>query len=629
MVKGKGSKLGDTLVEVTLAIGIFSMVAIAAVSVISASTSSTQNVLENTITREHIDSQAEALRFIQAAYAAEGERDPSNPTKYSALWEAISQRAIDLEDSSDDIKDIITNYNPTTCSELYDPSKTKSLIRQKAFLININAIGATGSITNIVNNVIVKPNESNMSPFVAASTFPRIVYQSTNSGNSLYDPGETSNIINGINSNIIAAEGLFIVAVKDSSGTTIISDGANNTSISAYIDFYIRSCWYSTGAKRPSTISTVIRLYNPDTVAVNKYERKGVIINYDKGAEDATGSMPSQYILAGKTAALLENRFERPGYTFIGWTDGYDDCLIDSDDLYCEAIVDSSLAENGTVTLTALWARYDIKYHTNSTWSWGDKKYGESSDQQDCNKFTGCRLITAADTARGKELTRSGYKFLGWCTLPIQTVGVCDGTVYQPGDDFPGPLDSTAIDLYAIWEYENRTLAIIARWNNSADYESNLIGWKSNGTSFTAYYGATTMSDIDNTPIAILHQDCTSNCGDNDEIFVINTLGGRDYYYYLCRYSGGICGSSVSTSSGVTVSVYIKDEDGDVDLTIGGNAGNTYNGKYILEKTFNIASAAGSTSGRYWNVFAYKDGQIVTPEENDVTVISNSINTSY
>ena len=64
---------GDTLVEVSLAIGIFSMVAIAAVSVINGSTNGAQSSLESTITREEIDGQAEALRFIQSAYVSGGQ----------------------------------------------------------------------------------------------------------------------------------------------------------------------------------------------------------------------------------------------------------------------------------------------------------------------------------------------------------------------------------------------------------------------------------------------------------------------------------------------------------------------------------------------------------------------------
>ena len=51
-------KKGDTLVEVTLAIGIFSMIAIAVASVMSGGTASAQLALETTLAREEIDTQA-------------------------------------------------------------------------------------------------------------------------------------------------------------------------------------------------------------------------------------------------------------------------------------------------------------------------------------------------------------------------------------------------------------------------------------------------------------------------------------------------------------------------------------------------------------------------------------------
>ena len=63
-------KKGDTLVEVTLAIGIFSMIAIAVASVMSGGSSSAQLALETTLAREEIDTQADAIRFIHSTYSA-------------------------------------------------------------------------------------------------------------------------------------------------------------------------------------------------------------------------------------------------------------------------------------------------------------------------------------------------------------------------------------------------------------------------------------------------------------------------------------------------------------------------------------------------------------------------------
>ena len=69
------SKRGDTLIEVMLAVGIFSMVAVAVVAVMSGGTSSAQTALETTLAREEINTQAEALRFIQSSYIAEKDNE--------------------------------------------------------------------------------------------------------------------------------------------------------------------------------------------------------------------------------------------------------------------------------------------------------------------------------------------------------------------------------------------------------------------------------------------------------------------------------------------------------------------------------------------------------------------------
>jgi type II secretory pathway pseudopilin PulG len=63
-------KRGDTLIEVTLAVGIFSMIAVAVVATMSSGTTNAQTALETTLARAEIDAQAEALRFIQTSASA-------------------------------------------------------------------------------------------------------------------------------------------------------------------------------------------------------------------------------------------------------------------------------------------------------------------------------------------------------------------------------------------------------------------------------------------------------------------------------------------------------------------------------------------------------------------------------
>ena len=89
-------KKGDTLIEVLLAVGIFSMIAISVVAVMSGGTSEAQLALETTLTREEIDAQAEALRYIHDSYISDKNSENSNLPTVN-LWKRITGNAIQLE----------------------------------------------------------------------------------------------------------------------------------------------------------------------------------------------------------------------------------------------------------------------------------------------------------------------------------------------------------------------------------------------------------------------------------------------------------------------------------------------------------------------------------------------------
>ena len=73
---------GDTIIEVLLAITIFSMVSIGAMTIMNQGTNAAQRALEITQVRQQIDAQAEALRAAQQAYTA-------NPV--DGTWTDIAQ----------------------------------------------------------------------------------------------------------------------------------------------------------------------------------------------------------------------------------------------------------------------------------------------------------------------------------------------------------------------------------------------------------------------------------------------------------------------------------------------------------------------------------------------------------
>lgn len=319
-------KKGDTLIEVTLAIGVFSMIAIAVVSVMNTGTSGVQSALETTLAREEIDAQAEALRFIQSSYIADkdSERDDNGDKSRSfhQIWKEITGLAVNPSEA-------ITNYSPKSCKEAYSDSALS-----KAFIINTKQLGNYDTITSggySGDSLLLTMNSSCSTAsgldgkcMKPATTYPRLIYRNT------YNQPEEELIDTRSNGEsyyvapprdkVYSAEGIYIIAVKDEEkGTTIVSDTANPDKKSAFYDFYIRTCWYSSGANTPSTISTVIRLYDPDAVA----ERDGVILNFNPNG--GNGEMASIFVPAGKAITLPLSTFrwhdvDEDLYEVVGWS---------------------------------------------------------------------------------------------------------------------------------------------------------------------------------------------------------------------------------------------------------------------------------------------------------------------
>ncbi|MBR2725518.1 hypothetical protein IKE97_02695 [Candidatus Saccharibacteria bacterium] len=257
-------KKGDTLIEVTLAVGIFSMIAIAIVAVMSSGTSNAQLSLETTLAREEIDTQAEALRFIQSSYLAN--RDSAD-NRYTKLWKKITDPRNVLDAKSlqtdDDAKVNIFNFTPTNCKELYNSNSTRfsNIKNQKAFIINPRKFDTFTA--NQLDSVVSYYEGSGI--FRPATTYPHLIFN-TAGGN------KEEGLINTFNNTTLNyAEGIYVIAVKDAGTTSIVDQSGSGTDdtkkSSAFYDFYIRTCWYGTDAEHPSTISTVMRLYDPDVVS--------------------------------------------------------------------------------------------------------------------------------------------------------------------------------------------------------------------------------------------------------------------------------------------------------------------------------------------------------------------------
>ena len=234
-------RTGDTLVEVALAVGIFSMVGVAVVSVMVSSTSSAQTALETTLAREEIDAQAESLRFIHSAYLSNTDASSNG---YAKLWKLITNNAV----TSDFYYSELSEYSPKTCEEAF----SSEVFQKYGFIINPRALSTMNSKTtnnNILKTIYIS-YKNKRNKFATASTYPRLIFENDDGG-----------LVDGSSDTLYRAEGIYIIAAEDDGSTTIIGNN-KNTGVGFY-DFYIRTCWYGAGANTPSTISTIIRLYKP------------------------------------------------------------------------------------------------------------------------------------------------------------------------------------------------------------------------------------------------------------------------------------------------------------------------------------------------------------------------------
>lgn len=624
---------GDTLVEVSLAIGIFSMVAIAAVSVINGSTNGAQSSLESTITREEIDGQAEALRFIQSAYIAGGQVEDARTSKYATLWQNIASRAIDISRMNNAQKDAILKYNPTSCSELYNSG---ILASQKAFIINTRAMSSNNWSRIVVNY--------DAGTFRETPTYPRIVYNGLSS-DELYDPANVTNY------SITSAEGIYIIAVRDADGTIIVSDSGSTEYKSAYIDFYIRSCWFTPSADRPSTISTAVRLYDPDALDINRYQRNGVLIRYGaNGATNVIGSMPQQFIFAGDTGTILDNQFIQPGWRFKYWTTNANGTGVRYSPGAAYS-VDANLTASTSLTLYAQWEKMQINlaYNANggsgrmanqiiiagdtqqlyaNTFTragytfagWNTTQNGTGTAYSDRAYYTvpddvmneqtvtlyaqwnpvpytltydanggsyapaaqTCYLSSISNDCRvtSSEPSRSGYQFLGWSesSTAAEASYTAGSTVNITGNK----------TLYAVWRARNETLTVYTEWSSGNDYDSYMKLRRPDGSYTDASWSTSNIPFTYNGQTYSLITGAGDGRGSHNRIyhekFTINTLGGKDYYYSIYNWSSP---GTIGTDIKVTIS-----------------------GQYTSAQSFYSSGRPGG-SCTYWNVFAYKDGVIV------------------
>ena len=275
---------GDTIIEVMMAIAIFALLAVITINLMNSGINNAQRTLEFTMARNEIDNQAEALRYIHQSYVAERQLDKKS-SQFRALWDAlraIAQKPQKLKDDNTGATVVFDINKINTCDEAYGANGM--VAGYNAFVLNTRLILPDSdtsyggdSYQTMIDDIIVgvTVNEEGGTRSVDASSrltatplYPRIIYKRTSDeglGRAIQDEshsGETDNENSSlaekqIYNRVERAEGIFIIAVGDNKDNVVRSN---------YYDFYIRTCWHSVGSYAPSTITTIVRLYNPEVI---------------------------------------------------------------------------------------------------------------------------------------------------------------------------------------------------------------------------------------------------------------------------------------------------------------------------------------------------------------------------
>ncbi len=276
----KTAKRGDTLIEVMLSISIFALVAMLTINMMNSGINTAQRTLEAEMARNEIDAQAEALRFIHNNYVAERQK-LEEQSQFRKIWKRLIDNAVRPTVTTQEMaeKDSGKSFDINDMNSCEEPYASQAhLERYKAFVLNTRLIvpelstknnfrylgysysgTVDGNEDNLMNHMIAYYS-SDKAKFSPPALYPRIIYgKLTNKGTGASsNASEDAALDEGkdIFNDIAVAEGIWINAVSniDVAGRT----GAD------YYDFYIRTCWQAAGVRTPSTITTVVRLYNPE-----------------------------------------------------------------------------------------------------------------------------------------------------------------------------------------------------------------------------------------------------------------------------------------------------------------------------------------------------------------------------
>jgi len=208
---------GDTLIEVLVAFGVFSLAVVGSMAVMNQGSAVGQRAIETSLVRQEINSQAEAIRFLHDSYVA--------------------------------------SYEPGQTAATVPSGPVKEWLTMEEAVIANGATNAT-DITQIGNTCPTPPNGSFVIDIYNAKYIPKSSGKLA-AASTYAQLGYATNASTGAITGFTQSQGIWVEAIRSKDSTDPYQAHIG------YIDFYIFGCWPSLGQNKASTLGTIVRLYAP------------------------------------------------------------------------------------------------------------------------------------------------------------------------------------------------------------------------------------------------------------------------------------------------------------------------------------------------------------------------------
>lgn len=205
----RDAQKGDTIIEVLLAVTVFSLIVVSALVLMNQGIATSQRALEISLARQQVDGQAETLRFLHGSYVKAYQ---AGSTTYDDAAGEYARIVALSKASRDGGVTSVSEFGTVPCNA--PPVNSFVLNTRQGVLIDTSTI------------------------FQAPQSSPMLLYA---------DDGTAT-----------ASQGVWIEALR----STESNPDAAQLRI-GYIDFHIRACWDAPGLSEPFNVGTIVRLYEP------------------------------------------------------------------------------------------------------------------------------------------------------------------------------------------------------------------------------------------------------------------------------------------------------------------------------------------------------------------------------